>query len=180
MTLDTQPDNATHNDSGPSLDQMPPRKQRRPGVIALRIVTLLLLLLAVNLTIGVAGALSERRIDVVDIPMLALALVAVIGLLARSEVGRKSGITVLWISFFWNIIGLIYILVIALGVAAGTIPEPDRGSISASMGFQVLHMAIGIWMLTVLHSNKTIELMETSTPPASDEQEDHARTSEHA
>lgn len=180
MTLDTQPDNATHNDSGPSLDQMPPRKQRRPGVIALRVVTLLMFLLAVNLTIGVVGALFERRIDVVNIPILTLALVAVVGLLARSEVGRKSGIAMLWISFFWNMIGLIYILVIALGVAAGTIREPDRGSIGLSIAFQLLHIALSVWMLTVLHSNKTIALMETATPPASDEQEDHARASEHA
>jgi hypothetical protein len=179
MTLDATPDEPSL-DAARDIDENQSMKRRKPGVIALRIVTLLMLLLAVNLTIGVVGALSERRIDVVDIPMLALALVAVIGLLARSEVGRKSGITVLWISFFWNMIGLIYILVIALGVAARTIPEPDRGSISASMGFQVLHMAVGIWMLTVLHSNKSIELMETSTPPASDEQQDHARASEHA
>ncbi|MFB3431403.1 MAG: hypothetical protein ABL309_10830 [Phycisphaerales bacterium] len=179
MTLDaTTPEPSL--DAARDIDENQSKKRRKPGVIALRIVILLMLLLAVNLTIGVVGALLERRIDVVNIPILTLALVAVVGLLARSEVGRKSGIAMLWISFFWNMIGLIYILVIALGVAAGTIREPDRGSIGLSIGFQLLHMAVGIWMLTVLHSNKTIALMETSTPPASDEQEDHARASEHA
>lgn len=167
-------------DAARDIEESESRKRRKPGVIALRIVILLMLLLAVNLTIGVVGALFERRIDVVNIPILILALVAVVGLLARSEVGRKSGIAMLWISFFWNMIGLIYILVIALGVAAGTIREPDRGSIGLSIAFQLLHIALSVWMLTVLHSHKTITLMETSPPPASDEQQDHARASEYA
>ncbi len=166
MSLDTPQENAHASNQDQGGDHTSQKKQRPPGVIALRIVILLFMLTAANSALNLFIRLRDGSIDLVLLITLGLALVAGFGLLLRTNAGRCTGIALLWFVLASNLIGLIYTSVILLGVAAETIDAPKKGNIGLSTTLQLLNIALVIWMLTVVHSQKIIALMERSTPPA--------------
>lgn len=168
MPLDTTPGEQPELGRVREDDLRTPRTPRPPGVIALRIVIALLLLIALTQALDFLSALTAGTIDIGGLLMLALSLVGGLGLLLRVEPGRLAAITYLYLALLVQFIALFLVLVQVLRVIAGKTgaTQAPASAWLATFGVFLLIFALHIWMLTVLHSRKTIALMQRSVAVA--------------
>ena len=176
MTLDSPTNNLPPLGTVLTDEQDPRGKPRQPGDLSLRLVIVAFLLLAILTTLCTLTDLASGTIDLVNLVRAPLAIIATVGLFNRSDTGRKAGIALLWISLALNALALIVVLVIAIGTATGLMERSYEGSIILGILYLAVTSAVGIWMLTVMKSDKIIAQMKTNTMSASAEPEHRRAT----
>jgi len=138
---------------------------RQPGVISLRIVVVLLFLSAAGSTVDIAQVIATGRVPLIAPLLTVCYLIAAIGLLRRSHVGRLVALFVVWPSAAISVFSLLAVLAALFSPQTRSEAEAYSNVLWFLIVFSIVRIAGHAWVLWVLHSQETIALMKESVSP---------------
>jgi len=164
MSLDTPQDKAYASNQDQGVDHTPQKKQRPPGVISLRIVIEVSILAVLAMGWWVYVNHSDWPTTLYHSVLLALLLIVPIGLLLRIDAMRRVLITILLFSLVGQLLVLIIPLFSAMDTSSQQVNTQDEYGAVMRITLFGLSTGLIIWMIEVLHNEKTKALMKRSTP----------------